>query len=64
MNFNRYINFGTLITDASRVHVNPVHQDSIIAPFQAKKERKKKAALNQLFAVFGKAGIVILHVAG
>lgn len=42
MNFNRYINFGTLITDASRVHVNPVHQDSIIAPFQAKKERKKK----------------------
>lgn len=55
VNFNRYINFDTLITDVSRVHVNPAHQDSIIAAFQAKK--KRRAAVNQLFALFGKADI-------
>ena len=60
INFNRYRIFGTLITDASGVYVSSLHQDSITMPFQ----EKKKAAMDQLLALFGKADIFILYVAG
>lgn len=62
INFNRYINFGTLITDASGVHVNPLHQDSITVTFQG--GEGGGICREPLSALFEKADIVILYVAG
>lgn len=58
ISFNRCINFGALITDTSRVHANPANQCSYCC-FPS-----RKTTANQVFALFGKAEIVILYVAG
>lgn len=58
ISFNRCINFATLITDTSRVLANTAHQGSYCHFLS------RKTIPNKFFALFGKAEIVILYVAG